>query len=118
MLPSFCDHVVKVTAPGKRLVHGDDVDDWSPGAVTVREIFGCWVEAKSSDENNHRRDTTRAGYDILIPGDAVPPTASDRVEHPLATGAYRVEGEPMQVHSADGSLDHWFIYVERWTNRG
>lgn len=118
MLPAFCDHTVKITTPGTRVVHGSNVDDWSPGAVTVREIFNCWVESKSSDEDNRRRDTTREGYDILIPAEEVPPTSADRVEHPLAAGFFRVQGAAMPVRSADGALDHYFAFVERWTNRG
>lgn len=118
MLPAFCNHTLTVITPGVKSVHGDDVDDWSAAAVTSRQIEGCWVEAKSTDENSHRRDTTRAGYDVLLPDTATPPTSADKVLHPLAAGPYRVEGEVMPVASADGGLNHFFMYVERWSNRG
>ena len=118
MLPAFCEHVLTVITPGVKTVHGDDVDDWSAAAVTSRTIDGCWVEPKSTDENNHRRDTTRAGYDILIPADETVPGPADKVLHPLAAGPFKVQGEVMEVPSADGGLDHYFMYVEKWTNRG
>lgn len=115
MLPAFCDHTITVVTPGVKLVHGNKIDDWT--TATRRTIPGCWVEPKSTDENNHRRDVTRAGYDVLLPAEASPPSAADRVEHHLAAGPFRVEGEVMLVPSADGALDHFFMYIERWSNR-
>lgn len=117
-LPAFCKHVLTVITPGVKTVHGDDVDDWKPSAVTTRTISGCWVEPKSTEENNYRRDTTRAGFDILLPSPlpagAVLPTSRDRIQHPLGEGFYQVQGEVMPVPSSNGRLDHYFLYVERW----
>lgn len=117
-LPGFCNHTLVVITPGTKTVHGDEVDDWTPAATTSREIRGCWVEPKSTEENSHRRDTVRAGYDILLPDTAEPPDARDRVLHPLALGYFGVVGDVMPVPSASGILDHYFAYVERWTARG
>lgn len=123
-LPAFADHELIVISPGTKRVHGDDVDDWSDGATTTRTIKGCWVEPKSTEENSHRRDTVRAGYDILLPdvdtagNTVVPPDAKDRVIHPLETGYFGVVGDVLPVRSASGGLNHWFAYVERWTARG
>lgn len=117
MLPAFCDHRLTVITPGEKEVHGDTVDNWDPAVVTTRFIEGCWVESKTTEENNMRRDVTRAGYDILFPDEAVLPTPKDRIRHPLATGDYQVKGEILAVRSADGALDHYFGYVERWSNR-
>lgn len=113
-LPVFARHVLTVITPGVKEVHGDDVDDWSPVAVTIREIPRCWVESRTSEENNYRRDTTRAGFDILLPPGVELPTARDRIRHPLGDGDYKVQGEVMPVPSASGRLDHFFMYVERW----
>lgn len=118
MLPAFCDHQLTVVTPGEKTVHGDTVDDWSESKITVRTIENCWVEAKSTEENNMRRDVTRSGYDILIPDGVQLPTDRDRIRHPLSAGDYQVKGEVMPVISADGSLNHFFAYVERWSNRG
>ena len=122
-LPQFARHTITVITPGVREVHGDEIDDWSEAAITVRDIEGCWVESKTTEENNFRRDTVRAGYDILIPvrqpdGTAtVAPVATDRIRHPLADGDFKVIGDVMAVASSSGILDHMFCYVERWASR-
>lgn len=123
-LPAFCDHELLVITPGSKVVHGNNVDDWSQGATTSRTVKGCWVEPKSTEENTHRRDTVRAGYDILLPDTqpdgekTTPPTSKDRVLHPLAEGYFGVKGDVLPVRSASGGLDHYFAYVERWTANG
>lgn len=111
-LPSFCNHTITVETPGKKTVHGSSVDDWSTS--TSRTIDFCWVEPTTTDENNNRRDVTRATYDLLIPADADPPQPRDRVTHPLASGPYKVQGESMPVDSASGFLSHYFAVLERW----
>lgn len=122
-LPQFARHTITVITPGVREVHGDEIDDWSEDAVTKRQITGCWVEPKTTEENNFRRDTVRAGFDVLIPirqpdgTDTVPPVATDRIQHPLADGDFKVKGDIMSVPSSSGILDHMFCYVERWTSR-
>lgn len=120
-LPRFARHTLTVVTPAVREVHGDEVDDWDNAAE--REILGCLVEPKSTEENNFRRDTVRAGFDILIPPKqpdgsvTVVPAATDRVRHPLADGDFQVKGDVLFVPSASKNLDHWFCYVERWLSR-
>lgn len=117
-LPAFARHTLTIITPGVKVIHGDDVDDWSPGAISVRQIERCWVEPRTTEENNYRRDTTRAGFDVLLPSPLPAgvslPTSRDRVRHPLGDGDYQVQGEVMPVQSATGRLDHYFMYVERW----
>lgn len=121
-LPAFCKHQLTIITPGVKQVHGDDIDDWSPAAVKTRKIDRCWVEARPSEENTHRRDTTRAGFDVLIPDPLPPgvalPTSRDKIQHPLGVGDYQVKGEVMPVASTNGRLDHYFMYVERWKVNG
>lgn len=119
MLPLFANHTITIESPGKKTVHGNPVDDWSTS--TTRTIDYCWVESASlaaTEENTYRRDTTRAGFDILIPLDAVPPNSDDRIYHPLREGAYMVKGEAMPSPSPSGIVDHWFVYAERWKVNG
>lgn len=119
MLPRFANHTITVESPGKKIVHGNPVDDWA--TATTRQIEGCWVEPASleaTEEKTYRRDTTRAGFDVLIPLDETPPDSDDRVYHPLREGPYAVRGEAMPNPSPSGNLDHWFVYVERWKVNG
>lgn len=111
-LPWFAEHTLTVETPGKKLVHGNQVDDWT--TFTTRQIKYCWVEASPSEENKYRRNTTRATFDVLIPAEAEPPDSRDRIRHPLKSGAYQVEGEAMPVTAASGRLDHFFCVVTKW----
>lgn len=119
MLPLFCNHTITIESPGKKIVHGNPIDDWSTS--TTRQIEGCWVEPASlaaTEEKTYRRDTTKAGFDISIPPEAVPPESDDRIYHPLREGAYGVVGEAMPTPSPSGTMDHWSVYVERWKVNG
>lgn len=117
-LPSFARHTITVVEPGSRIVHGSQRDDWSPDKVTTRTIDGCLVTPKSSDESRTSADTVRAGYEILLPPDARPPANNHKVRHPLAGGDYAVIGEVLPIPGASKTVDHWFMYCERWKTNG
>lgn len=119
---NLAHHTLTIKSPGKRLVYGSEVDDWSPEKVTTRTLERCIVEAKSTDENNNRRDTTTETYDVLIPAskdeEKRPPSSRDRIKHPLASGDFTVNGKAMPVADGRGRVDHYFCNVKRWSEGG
>lgn len=118
MLPSFAQDTITILTPGTKRVHGADVVDWSPAAVSTRTVEGCWCSPASTSEMADRgRDTTLDAWNVLLDSEAVPPTSQDKVLLPNGRD-YRVQGEPTPEPSASGMLADWRLYLEKWTNRG
>lgn len=113
-LPKFARTTLTVTTPGTRVVHGSDVDDWTPSAVTTREIRNALVVPADVDELNTNRDSTHEGFNIYIPPqhDLDP---REKITWPGAAGRdYAVKGDPAPVPTASGGYSHILFYAERW----
>lgn len=118
VLPSFARHTLTVITPGKRTVKGAQIDDWSEGAASEREIRNCWTSPATAEElaDRSRQTETDAWHALLNPWET-PPATTDRVR--LANGGvYDVEGDPREEPSPAGGVANWRLFLVRTVNRG
>lgn len=114
-LPKFARTTLTVKTAGTRTVHGSEVEDWSPEAVTTRPIERAFVVPASVDEVNQFRTSVQEVFNIYIPPqhDLDP---REKVTWPGANGRdYHVVGDPAPVPSPSGGYSHILFRAERWT---
>lgn len=116
-MPSFANHKLVVKSPTIKTVRGADTEDWSN--PTSRTIEGCLTAPADTAELADRlRPTSTDAWTALLPAEATPPTAADKVIFPNGK-EYRVQGEVQETPSPSGGpVDGYRLYAERWSTRG
>ena len=92
MLPSFCRQTITRIRPGTKESRGSTIPDWSPQAVSTKQITGCSVQpATTSLSQDGRVLGISEGLTAYLPeGSDV--RSGDRI---LYDGAvYTITGEP------------------------
>jgi hypothetical protein len=110
-LPSFAARgTITIQDPGKRLVHGAEVDDWTnPGPP--RQARGYAVPA-STDELEKNRTSVRTGWHVwLHPETEIHATSKLTLPDGLD---YGVDGDPQPYPSPSGGTSHIYVHAERW----
>ena len=116
-MPYFSRHLIRITEPGTRTVHGSVVPDWDPQKVTSRTIERCLVEPRTT-EDSPDPDTTADTWKVLIPGHQQPPTPLAKIVHPFSTSEYQIIGEVLTQPDTRGGIDHYFLALEKWKTNG
>jgi hypothetical protein len=111
-LPKFARrNTITIQDPGTRTVYGSEVVDWdNPGPP--RTARGIAVPART-EETEDNRTSIRTGWDVYLePGTVV--HSSSKLTLPDGND-YGVVGDPAELRSPSGRLDHIYLYAERWT---
>lgn len=111
MLPSWANDTITRIRPGKRVIRGSEIFDWS--APDTLEIGGCSVQpAGTALSQDGRIQGITDGYTCYMPpgSDVI---TGDRIIYNGNT--YTINGEPRPWNSPTGRASNIILNLERWS---
>lgn len=111
MLPSFCRDTVTRIRPGTQTVRGTQIPDWSPTAITTKDISGCSMQPSSTSLSEDGRILGITDlYTLFAPPDA-DIQSGDRIVFNGKT--YTIDGD-VRIQPSANRLEHIQIGLRRY----